>query len=91
VEKSPKIVANFVYASSQRQHTHSARTKIQTQTLHLNAIANLVKVEKFIFGFDNNATNICNNRTIVLLVNEVALLLVMVAVGTSPWTEVKGK
>ena len=33
-----------------------------------------------ILGFDNNVTNICNNRTIVLLVNELALLLVMVAV-----------
>jgi hypothetical protein len=27
-EKKPKIVATFVYASSQGQRTHSARTKI---------------------------------------------------------------
>ena len=40
----------------------------------------LVEEEKFIFGFDNNVTNICNNITIVLLVNELALLLVMMAV-----------
>jgi hypothetical protein len=33
-----------------------------------------------ILGFDNNVTNICNNRTIVLMVMKLALLLVMVAV-----------
>ena len=27
----------------------------------------VVEKEKFIFGFDNNVTNICNNRTIVLV------------------------
>ena len=40
----------------------------------------VVEEEKFTFGFDNNVTNICNNKTIVLVVMELALLLVMVAV-----------
>ena len=40
----------------------------------------LIEEEKFIFGFDNNVTNICNNRTIVLVVMELALWMVMVAV-----------
>jgi hypothetical protein len=31
-EKIPKIVATFVYASSQGQRTHSARTKISAVT-----------------------------------------------------------
>ena len=39
-----------------------------------------VEDEKIIFGFENNVTNICNNRTFVLVVKELALLLVMVAV-----------
>jgi hypothetical protein len=41
-EKLPKIVANFVYASSQGQRTHSARTNIEKmeyyQYLRLSSI-----------------------------------------------------
>ena len=52
-------------------------------TMHFDILIislTLVEEEKFILGFDNNVTNICNNRTIVLVVMELALLLVMVAV-----------
>ena len=35
---------------------------------------------KFIFGFDNNVTNIFNNRTIFLVVMELGLWMVMEAV-----------
>jgi hypothetical protein len=41
-EKIPKIVATFVYASSQGQRTHSARTKmhISIEYLYHNANTN---------------------------------------------------
>ena len=65
----------------QGRHYHHSQHTNQRVSIHRN-LKSLLLVEEvlFILCFDNNDTKICNSRTTVLLVMELALLLVMVAV-----------